>query len=239
MSDHMHKKKIAICGASDCFPDPDYPKISWMEKFELLTANSFEICNFAVEGASNFLIMLQVEQALETCDIIIVNFTSSVRFEYCVKDQHGQGQLLDRFYRFYQSEQKNHDWSMICASALSMHKVPVLTTEQKQLIKEFYTHFHDMDLDVKKNSVFIKHALNILIASRKKFTFSLGGFEHVSYLGHDSLLLRQFDSYHPYQSSVNLWDYIKDFRAPRPYFHITEPDDTAKIAQYYCDFVTT
>ena len=239
MSNYMQKKKIAICGASDCFLDPEYPGISWMEKFETLVQNNFEIENSSIEGASNFLILLQVEKSLKTCDIVIVNFTSSVRFEYCAKDQHSESELLDRFYRFYQSEKTFHDWSMICASALSVHKIPVLSTDQKQLIKDFYTHFHDMEIDIKKNSVFIKQTIETLITSGKKFIFSLGGFEHLSYLEHDSLVVKEFDKYQQYQSAVNLWDYIKDFRAPRPYFHITDTNDTEKIARNYSDFVNT
>ena len=228
------RKIIGICGASDCFLDPDWPGISWMEKLESLLPTGYEVKNFSLEGASNFLISLQVEKAIESCDVVLVNFTSSVRFEYCVKQPSEDQDLFDRFFRYHQSQ---GSWSLISTSPLSVYKNPVLNTQQQNIIKDFFANFHDIEVDIKKNFIFIKHSIESLIKSQKKFMFSTGGFEHRSYMDRDSPYLSAFDEYKQYQSKYNLWDHIRDYKAPRPYFHITDTDTTDKIARYYLEFI--
>lgn len=225
---------IGICGASDCFPDPQWPGISWMEKLEKSLPKNYVVKNFAIEGASNFLINLQVERAIKSCDIIIVNFSSSVRFEYCVKDSTESLPLLDRFFQFHRSDNL---WSLITTSPLSVYKNPILNKQQQNAIKNFYTEFHDMQLDVKKNFIFIKYTIEELIQSQKKFIFSTGGFEHKSFMNNKSEYAQEFDRYKQWQSMYNLWDHITDFKSARPYFHITDPDTTTKIAEYYKKFI--
>lgn len=228
---------VGICGASDCFPDPEWPGVSWMEKLENLLPENYIVKNFALEGASNFLINLQVEQAIESCDIILVNFSSSVRFEYCIKEPQKPLPLLDRFFQFYRSNNAENLWSLVSTSPLSIHKNPILNKKQQHTIKNFYTEFHDMQLDVKKNFIFIKYTINELIRSQKKFIFSTGGFEHESYMNVESEYLCAFDEYQRWQSKYNLWDYITDFKSARPYFHITDHEITTKISEYYKNFI--
>ena len=227
-------RNIGICGASDCFLDPDWPGVSWMEKLESLLPAGHKVKNFSLEGASNFLISLQVEKAIESCDIVLVNFTSSVRFEYCINPPSKDQDLIDRFFRYHQPQQQ---WSLISTSPLSAYKNPALNSQQQDSIKDFFANFHDLDVDIKKNFIFIKHSIESLIKSQKKFMFSTGGFEHRSYMDRESSYLSKFDEYKQYRSRYNLWDHITDYKAPRPYFHITDPGITDSIANYYLEFV--
>jgi hypothetical protein len=222
-------KKIIICGASDCFLDPDFPNQSWMERLQAKLPD-YSVETLAVEGASNFFIRLQIDRAIEQqADYIIVNFTSSIREEIKFNDIEDDRDLYDRFYRYHATKEPT---SLVCYSPATLDKTSILTTEQKQILKSYYVNFSNMDLSVQKNYYFIQNSIETLIKKKIPFKFSQGGFEHSSYMD-DLLSNYSFEEYQTFQSKYNLWDYIDDFKRARPYFHIDNPEITQEIADYY------
>ena len=223
-------KKIYICGASDCFPDADYPGLSWMEKFESIVPE-LQVHNLGLMTASNFVIRLQVERALENrADFIIVNFTSSVREEARYNDNEIEATLLDRFYRYNQAHGPTNLVSY-SPYTIPAKQTTVLDNQRQQLIYQKFALMGDLDVSVAKNYFLITGTLDRLINANANFIFSTGGFEHPSFLDKPSSY--NFKNYESYKSHVNLWDHIKNFQVVRPYFHITDTDTTDMIATYY------
>lgn len=222
-------RKIIICGASDCFLDPDFPNQSWMERLQEKLSD-YSIETLAVEGASNFFIRLQIDRAIEQqADYVIVNFTSSIREEIIFNNIDDNRDLYDRFYRYHATIEPS---SLVCYSPATLDKTSILTTKQKQILKSYHVNFSNMDLSIQKNYYFIQGSIETLIKKKIPFKFSQGGFEHSSYMG--GLISKySFKEYQQYQSKYNLWDYITDFKRARPYFHINEPAITEEIASYY------
>lgn len=200
-----------------------------MEKFEQ-GLRHHGTHNLSIQGASNFLIRLQIERAMQQqADFIIVNFTSSVREEGRYRDTVCSGELLDRFYRYHLDHGRS---DLMAYSPWHVDTNPVLTADQKQLIRHYSAEFTDIDLNVAKNYFLITGTLDRLIKSGTAFLFSPGGFEHTSYL-HDRVSGYDFDEYQAWRSDHNLWDHIRDFTRARPYFHIDDPMITQTIADYY------
>jgi len=79
----MTKKTLYICGDSFCSSDPEYGK-NWSDLIAERCLN-LEVVNLSSPGASNYLIYLQVKQALEkNCDYLIYHATSSIRQEFLI-----------------------------------------------------------------------------------------------------------------------------------------------------------
>lgn len=238
------KPSIYICGASDCFTDEDWPGMSWTEQLAERMPNH-NVVNLAVEGASNFVIRLQIDRAIESkADYIIVHFTSSVRQEIRINNRDDDRPLLDRFYRHHLS---GADPSLLTLSFFQSHNSPVLTKSQQQSLREFQLEFFDLDIAIKKNYYLIQNALDVLVRYQHPFVFSQGGFEHPDFTEDKNLKYQSaFDAYNAWRGKINLWDYLKDFRATthnvhrplaRPWFHITDTKDINVIVNYYQDWV--
>jgi hypothetical protein len=230
----MIKPAVYICGASDCFPDPDWPDQSWMEHLQLQLPD-YTVISLAVEGASNFMIRLQIDRAIErNADFIIVNFTCSIREDIRYQNTSNSAPLLDRYYKYYRPVE---DPTFVCYSPVTLEKTNVLSEQQKQLLKQYHLEFSDLELSIQKHYYFIQGALDSLSNGSIPFRFSTGGFEHESYLGHRSKMLDKLEQFSIYQSPYNLWDYITDFKRARPYFHITDQQVNAEIASYYAKWI--
>ena len=211
---------IYICGDSFCTSDKDYPEIQpWHEQLANV-ANLAQVC------ASNLLISLQVDRAIEEqADYIIVSFTSVTRSEVnYTKNKHKD--LLDRFYSL--TRENNNDRSMTALTIWSSQDAKALSDEQRQIIDSYNKQFFDLDLAIYKDSLIIESILHRLVDSAIPFTFSQGGFEHPSYGG----VKEYFTKFNQYRSKINLWDYAitKDHR---PYFHIIDKSVHKKVANYY------
>lgn len=238
------KPRVYICGASDCFTDVDYPGQSWTEHLQVAMPDH-DIVNLAIEGASNFVIHLQVDRAIEEqADYVIVHFTSSVRQEIRIANTDDDRPLLDRFYRHHLSQPNP---TLLTLSFFQSHNSPALARQQQQKLKEFQLEFFDLDIAIKKNYYIIQNALDALVRHGQPFLFSQGGFEHPDFTEDKNLKYQTaFDAYNAWRSKINLWDYLKDFRATthnvhrplsRPWFHITNDQDIAGIVQYYRNWI--
>lgn len=193
-------KSVYICGDSFYCSDQESIIVPWHEQFE--RTSLAQVC------ASNLLISLQVEQAIEKqADFIIVGFTSSLRSELMFEDK------------------------LVPFSWLSLDETTPFDQTTINNLKQLFNNI-DLDTEVKRNKLVIEATLQKLVDSKIAFLFDQGGFEHKSYEG----VGEYFTKYDQYRSRVCLWDHA-DVRTHRPYFHITDQTIHTQIADYYTKII--
>lgn len=216
-------KTLYICGDSFCGHDPDYTH-SWVNEFanrhpELI------ICNLASPAASNYLIYLQVKEALaNNCDYLIYHATSSIRHEFVLTADNANKDSYDRYWNVLAPVPT----PMISISWPNPHhtaKDQVISQARQKEIREFYFNHIDLQSLIEKNYIFIQYTLNLLAASNAQWLWSQGGFEHPAFGN-----VRAWDFDKTREATINLWDYYKP-KVIRPYHHV---DDTA-IIKKVCD----
>lgn len=214
---------IYVCGDSFNTVDQMFKGQSWYEKFSTLVTN---VTNLSMVCASNLLISLQVNRAIEKqASYIIVGFTSVTRSEVTYDNQK-TSDLLDRFYSL--TEDNNDQCDLTTYSILAPDTAQALTFDQQNLLTKFNEEFFDLNLAIYRDHIIIEHTLYKLKNSGIPFLFDQGGFEHSSY----GATKKYFTEYDQYRSLFNLWDHA-NIRTHRPYFHIVDPNITDQIAQYY------
>jgi len=210
---------IYICGDSFGVSDPEYGTC-WVDHL----AQQFPIGNLCIVGASNLLISLQVQQAIQQqADYIILLATSCTRDEAVVKN--ASGDLLSRF----------QTGSLKAYSIHSINDSTPFNSAQRQQLQQYHAVFSDLDLLIYKNKCIIENTLQTLVDSGIPFCFDQGGFEHASFGGTPT---KYFEKYNQYRSDLNLWDWgsTKKFR---PYYHIEDPARHLSIAHYYAQRINT
>jgi len=162
----------------------------------------FECINFARNCATNIDISKQVDRAIaEDATFIILLCTTCVRFDW-----------RGTFYTFH-----NLDASPA-----------VFNENQKQILKNYFIEFFDLDLEIYKNKCIIESTLQRLVDSNIPFLFDQGGFEHPKFGATETY----FHNYNQYRSDYCLWDY-GDSQLKLPSFHITDQKKHKEIAEYY------
>lgn len=218
--------KLYICGDSFCTEDPEYGD-SWVT---ILGQNNpgLQIINLASCGASNYLIYLQVKQALQdNCNYLIYNATSSIRQEFSVDVDNC---ISDDAKRYYNTNNP-HNTSMICGSWLGIdrHYKKIITSDQAKEIYSFYEKYVDLPNLIEKNFIFIVYTLELLAKSQVQWAWSQGGFEHKNF---SSVEYPEFDQYRSKECSVNLWNhYIQD--QLRPWYHVTDIQVHQNVCKSY------
>ena len=217
------KNSVYICGDSFCASDLDYVDIKpWHEQIDN-TTNLSRVC------ASNLLISLQVERAInDKATAIIVEFTSVTRGEVKFRERTHED-LYDRFYNLIDPD-KNTNLSSY--TVLAVEDAFALTNEQQELLKKYNKEFFDLDLAIHRDKLIIEATLQKLVDSNIPFKFDQGGFEHPGYGGVGTY----FTKYKDYRSKYCLWDYANT-RDLRPYFHIQDQKVHDMIADYYNNFI--
>ena len=195
-------KRVYICGDSFCVPDPEYGPC-WAD----LLATEYHTVNQATVSATNLMISMQVDSAIENqADFVIIQGTSCTRSQTRYQDQ------------------------IVPYSFLTASTATTPFDQRKlELIKHYYTEFFDLDLAIYQNQCVIEHTLQKLMDSKIPFLFDQGGFEHSKFGGSTKLYFKKFDQY---RSQVNLWDH-GNTALYRPYYHITDPDIHKFVAHYY------
>lgn len=194
------RKSVYICGDSFYCSDQESTIVPWHEQFE--RTSLAQVC------ASNLLISLQVEQAIEKqADFIIVGFTSSLRSELMFNGE------------------------LVPFSWLSLDETTPFDQTTIDNLKQLFDNI-DLRTEVKRNQLIIEATLQKLVDSNISFSFDQGGFEHKSYGG----VGEYFTKYNQYRAQVCLWDHA-DVRTHRPYFHITNQTIHTQIADYYTKII--
>jgi len=191
-------KSVYICGDSFYCSDQESTIVPWHELIECT--------RLAIVCASNLLISLQVERAIEQrADFIIVGFTSSLRSELMI------------------------DGELVPFSWLSLDETTPFDQTTIDNLKELFDKI-DLNTEVKRNELIIEATLQRLLDSAIPFLFDQGGFEHKSYGG----VGEYFSKFNQFRSEVCLWDHA-DTRIHRPYFHITDQTIHTQIGDYYAN----
>lgn len=208
------KKTLYVCGDSFCSLDPDYPG-GWVVELQKRHP-SLEITSLASPGASNFLIYLQVKQALAVqCDYLIYHATSSVRHEFVANPSANKNPGHENFWNRSYPDQPKH---LLCTSWLTPEHSLFLDDEQAKSIRNFYKKYIDPDTEIEKNYLFIRSTLDLIASSSvKNWIWSRGGFEHKNFISSKPW---QFD-HTAYETTLNLWDYY-DRSLTRPFYHISD-----------------
>lgn len=211
---------IVVCGDSFYFDDPSFPDIHWTSKISNVT-------NLSVPGASNFVIRLQIDKAIELKpEFIAVSFTSSLRDLLKFKDGKDTNDLLERI-RLPDST-KNSD--LVSVPYAGAHYYDVFNDTQLDILKSYVTEFVDLDVVRQKNYYYIKDGLETLYQSNIKFSYSLGGFDHKTF---DPSTKFNFSKFENYETPINLWDYCNKEKHLRPWFHVLDLDVHNKLAEYF------
>lgn len=223
--------KLYICGDSFCVSDPEFGD-NWVT---LLTKKypNLTIVNLASCGASNYLIYLQVKQALEeNCNFLIYNATSSIRQEFSLR---ADNCVSDNAKRYWNSNNQNKNTSMICGSWLGIdrHYKELIEVKQTNEIHTFFKNYVDLPNLIEKNFIFIAHTLSLLNSSGINWAWSQGGFEHKNFSDNQ---YPEFNQYRSKECSTNLWDhYVQD--QVRPWFHVTDFAVHQNVCKSYSDIL--
>lgn len=224
--------KLYICGDSFCVEDPEYGD-SWVSLLKKKLPG-VQITNLSIAGASNYLIYLQVKQALEdNCDYLIYHATSSIRQELRIRVD---DENYDSVNRYWNINNPNKKASMICGSWLGInrHYSEVLDQKQTDYIHSFFNNFVDLPSLIEKNYIFILHTLDLLSRSSVTWAWSPGGFDHSSFSSSGKKW--NFDQYQSTICPVNLWDYYQSDKI-RPWFHVTDRAIHRKVCNQYIEML--
>ena len=197
-------KSVYICGDSFGVSDPEYGP-SWVD----ILSSRFNVTNLSRVCASNLLISMQVDTALEAApDYIICLGTSCTRQEV----------------RF--------DSTIVPYSIHSIDDTTPFTIQQRSILRTYVAEFFDLGVAIYQNKCIIENTLQKLTDSGIRFKFDQGGFEHKSY----STNAYYFNKYRDHIADINLWDYPAS-RSFRPYYHITDTTTHNMVAEYYTNLI--
>lgn len=222
-------KQIYITGDSFGVLDPEWGDWSWVSQLSNKLGPEFQINNLSMVCASNLLISLQVDKAIDSgADYVIMLATSSTREDVkLIQTSRDSNNLLDRFHDI---TDPCINGDLVSFSYASLDDTTVFTEPQLIQLRDFSSHFVDLDLLVYRNKCIIESTLEKLVRSKIPFMFDQGGFEHKFYSDSEC---GYFQYYAQYKTDINLWDYVPRKMKHRPYFHITDPDTHAEIARYF------
>lgn len=223
----MKADTLYICGDSFCTVDPEYGPC-WIDLLIKKLPN-IKVINLAIPGASNYLIQLQVKQALEEkCDYLIYHATSSVRQEFSIAEGAHQRDNINRYWR----PNDQHNKFVMCNSWLSPNRnAGDLFVDNENTIRDFFLEYIDFVSQIEKNYIFINYTLDKISNSNfiKNWIWSPGGFEHPKF---NDATPWDFNNYKHHLSSFNLWDEY-DQKLTRPYYHVTNKIIHQNVCDYY------
>jgi hypothetical protein len=222
------RKQLYICGDSFCGSDPTGSG-SWVNLLQKQHAD-LDIINLSSPAASNYLIYLQVKQAIESAaDYVIYHATSSIRQEFVINTDSTYRDTVSRYWHMQHSDVKK---PMVCVSWPNPQNTAagLLSDLQTKELQNFFNKYIDLTSLIEKNYVFIQHSLNLLDRSKvSNWIWSQGGFEHA---GFGNVIPWDFDTYRPRESIVNLWDYY-DPKKKKPYYHVDDPEVIETVCKHY------
>lgn len=221
-------KTVYICGDSFAVADPQYLDQYWVDLLQGQLGDDVTIKNLGRVGASNLHIAMQVDYALNNhVDFVIVLATSSLRTDISLGSIDNSLPLLDRYINLTQVNSKN---GLVSTSISYLKNNDIFSTHQAELLRQFYTEFVDIEVEVFKNKLIIEATLHKLKSSGIPFLFDRGGFEHPKFAGAKN---QYFSEHCEFFSKINLWDYVTLPLTLRPYYHVTDPAVHQTVADYY------
>jgi len=224
-------KKVFICGDSFGCPDLDWKIDPWPVLLQKKLGADYSVINLSVSCASNLLIRIQVDRAIEeSADFVILLGTSCTRDQGRIKARSNNfDHIYQRFARIGEKDQQADVRDLACYSMLSINDSCVFSDEDQQILKKYHSRLFDLDLAIVHNKFLIESSLYTLTHNRIPFLFDQGGFENPIFGDVSKTYFSQFDNY---RSEINMWTVSK--RLPgETHKHILDPTIHEKISQYY------
>jgi len=228
------KSILYICGDSFCSRDSEYGK-NWPELL-LDKCTNIDVINLSTPGASNYLIYLQVKEAIkQQANYIICNFTSSFRNEFSIDTLYPKYDSLDRYWNILEA---NKPASTVCCSWISpwefkKNNIDIFSQDDVMQIIDFFKKRIDIPSLIEKNYIFINYTLQLLKLTNISFAWSQGGFEHKKF---DNSVEWDFASYKDKECNINLWDYGNS-QVTRPYYHVTNKQILQDVCNEYTNML--
>ena len=181
---------LYTCGCSFMSVDtqPHNKDVSFLDLYA--QSKKFQHVSLARVGATNYLIRLQIDRAIQDCaDYVIVGATSSDRMDVITVDKTVDFNIplsLDRIqYQNYRcaSEQhvKNHDVLGISNTINNLLEIESLSAEKKQAIKLYVAELHNYSMQQHKDALIIETGLRALEKSNIPFIFIPGPLFHMDW----------------------------------------------------------
>lgn len=185
----MPNKKIAVCGCSWSTRDPNHPGI----EFGQLVADHYNLDykNFALPGVSNFVITLQIYQAIRDYDpdIFLINATTATRVELPVLngERYNHKNLLSNLNKSVHSNSigsifdeqidlkltDNPFYNGAAEDSLNFS----FNEQNHRVFRDYFLHFYDADVEKHKDFYTLQCALYKLKTLNKTVIFSPNTFE--------------------------------------------------------------
>jgi hypothetical protein len=229
-------KTLYICGDSFCASDADYGE-SWTDLL-IKRLPHIQVIRLASIAASNYLIALQVKEALAAgCNYLIYNATSSTRYEYSLRHD---GAVVDSISRYWHVDDQvdksvaSHSWHS------ATNGTQDLLIKKDGLIKDFFEQCVDFPSMIMKNYMLIDYTLKCIAEKMPEtnWAWSRGGFEHPRFSQSAHPKFNPYSShwdfsrYQANHCAINLWDDFDQLRR-RPYFHVTGDEVKEKTCDHY------
>ena len=185
----MLTKKLAVCGCSWSTRDTNHPGI----EFGQLIADHYDLeyKNFALSGVSNFVIALQIDQALRDYnpDVFLINATTATRVELPVLsgERYDHKKLLENLNTSVHSNSigsifdeqidlplcENPFYNGGAEDSLSF----AFNEHNHKIFRDYFIHFYDADVEKHKDFYVLQCALYKLKKLNKTVIFSPNTFE--------------------------------------------------------------
>lgn len=228
-------KKIYICGDSFGCPPLGWHIDTWPELLAKQLGADFSIINLSISCASNLLIRIQVDRAIQQkADFVIVLATSCTRSQGSTKrTETKHTDIYDRFAKVGEKDPAFDSRDLACYSIMSLDETCVFSHDDISCIKNYQSRFFDLNLAIVENQYLIESSLAALEHSRIPFLFDQGGFENPMF--GDTRSSEYFSRFSQYKSELNQWsEYSKLGASGVPHLHIVDQSVHEKIAGYYC-----
>jgi hypothetical protein len=227
-------KKIYICGDSFGCPDLGWNIDPWPVLLAKQLGDSYKVSNLSLSCASNFLIRVQVDKAIEElADFVILLGTSCTREQGKLKSKiKVHNSIYDRFSKVGQVDHDEITRDLACYSMHSLNQSCVFGHDDVTVLKDYHSRLFDLELAVQQNQYIIESSLYTLKENNIPFLFDQGGFENPIF-GNVSNK-KYFTNFDEHKSLINQWSVADKLpKSNKTHFHILDQKEHGKIADYY------
>ena len=231
-------KKIYICGDSFGCPDLGWTIKPWPQLLGNKLGFEYQIINLSISCASNFLIRIQVDQAIENrANFVILLATTCTREQgqvHQIKNPHLS--IYDRFVKIGQDDPARDTRDLACYSLRSLDDTCVFDREHIHAIKDYNSRIFNLDLAIQQNQYIIESSLYTLRQNCIPFIFDQGGFENPMF--GDVRKTDYFFEFDNNRSKINQWTLSTQLpKSKLPHIHIMDPVVHAQIADYFYQMI--
>jgi hypothetical protein len=226
-------KRLYICGDSFGCPDLGWPFAPWPELLQQKLIASHRVTNLSISCASNLLIRMQVDRAIEQqADFVILQCTSSTRQQGKTGRSKTHTALFDRFVKIGAADNLGASRDLACYSLHSLDDSCVFDSDYQKAISNYQSRLFDLELEIYHNQCIIESILHRLVHCGIPFLFDQGGFENPIF--GDVNGKKYFLEFDKFRSEINQWTLAASMpKSTTTHFHILDQQVHDQIASYY------